>query len=263
MVKKQMNTLSTKAIVVDDDPEIRDLVKEYLTDEGFVVDEAPDGAALRVLIEKNVPDIILLDLKLPGDDGLTLAREIRQKFPSVGIVMISGKEDVVDRVAGLEVGADDYITKPFHLRELLARIRSVLRRRDNGQNGRNGETPSTIRTGAESADTQLRHIMQFSDWVLDGNGRKLFSMAGTPVELTGGEFDLLVAFVSHPNRALSRDQLLDYARSRETEAFDRSIDVQVGRLRRKIEQDPKRPALIKTIRNVGYMFSADVTVVKN
>ena len=174
----------------------------------------------------------------------------------MGIVMISGKEDVVDRVAGLEVGADDYIVKPFHLRELLARIRSVLRRRDISGNSPAG--PAESQTAL--AGTGSRQLLCFSGWILDSEQRILTSPDGELPQLTGGEFDLLVAFASHPKRALTREQLLDYSRSRDAEAFDRSIDVQVGRLRRKIEQDPKRPALIKTVRNVGYMFGADVTL---
>lgn len=250
---------SPHLIVVDDDAEIRDIVQEYFADEGFSVAEAPDGDAMRRLIADHIPDVILLDLKLPGEDGLALARELRQTHPAMGIVMISGKEDVVDRVAGLEVGADDYLIKPFHLRELLARVRSVLRR---GENGRAGHSPPPSQTGDDAAmsGSTPRRVYQFADWVLDGDGRMLTAANGIPVELTSGEFDLLATFVNHPNRALSRDQLLDFARNREAESFDRSIDVQVGRLRRKIERDPKRPALIKTIRNVGYMFSADVTV---
>lgn len=248
-----MNMPSVRIVIVDDDPEIRDLVREYLANEGFDIREARDGEAMRALIAERVPDVVLLDLTLPGEDGLTLARSLRQDFPAMGIVMISGKEDVVDRVAGLEVGADDYIVKPFHLRELLARVRSVLRRRASSDD-RLPATDSTV------ADPTPRQLLTFSGWILDCDRRSLVSPGGEPLELTGGEFDLLVAFASHPKRALTREQLLDYARSREAEAFDRSIDVQVGRLRRKIEQDPKRPTLIKTVRNVGYMFGADVTV---
>ena len=249
--------MQNSVIVVDDDPEIRDLVREYLAEEGFAVTEAKDGTALRDQIALRIPDIVLLDLKLPGEDGLTLARELRQKDPTVGILMISGKEDVVDRVAGLEVGADDYLVKPFHLRELLARVRSVLRRREAG--APQGEPRAEVQPRAATPGERPRKVFRFSDWIFDGDRRTLVSESGEAVDLTSGEFDLLAVFVGHANRALTRDQLLDYARSREAEAFDRSIDVQVGRLRRKIERDPKRPALIKTIRNIGYMFDADVT----
>lgn len=242
-----MKTLALKVLIVDDDPEIRDLVRAYLTDEGLIVEEAGDGDALRASIGKSVPDLILLDLKLPGEDGLTLAREIRQDHPNIGIVIISGKNDVIDRVAGLEVGADDYIIKPFHLRELLARIRSVLRRNENG-------AVEPMSAPAQAAGTEPRKIFRFQGWMLDCDERTLMAPDDRPIELTGGEFDLLVAFVTHPNRALTRDQLLDYTYNSEADSYDRSIDVQVGRLRRKIEPDPKRPALIKTVRNVGYMF---------
>jgi DNA-binding response OmpR family regulator len=240
--------------VVDDDADIRDLVREYLSDEGYAVGEAADGGTMRDLIAERVPDLVLLDLKLPGEDGLTLTRELRRNFPAMGIVMISGKEDVVDRVAGLEVGADDYLVKPFHLRELLARVRSVLRRRDKD---RNGETEPS--GGVAVADAFPRTVYRFGNWILDGDRRTLVSREGEAVALTSREFDLLLAFITHANRALSRDQLLDYAGGG-ADPYDRSIDVQVGRLRRKVERDPKRPALIKTVRNVGYMFTADVTM---
>lgn len=252
-----MNTHKTKVIVVDDDAEIRNLVMTYLSEEGFVVYEAGDGDSMRVLISRYKPDAVLLDIKMPGEDGLTLARQLREAHPRMVILMISGKEDVVDRVAGLEVGADDYIVKPLHLRELLARLRSVLRRRDIA----NGEAPAPNgSTQAPALSSPGRRHYRFSGWTLDGDRRTLVSGHGKVVDLTSGEFDLLSAFVAHPNRALTRDQLLDYARHRDSAAFDRSIDVQVGRLRRKIEQNPKRPALIKTVRNVGYMLCGDVTV---
>lgn len=246
-----------RILVVDDDPEIRDILNEYLTDEGFVVAAAPDGETMRRLLPDDVPDLVLLDVKLPDEDGLSLARELQQSFPQAGIVMISGKEDVVDRVSGLEMGADDYIVKPFHLREVLARVRSVLRRRE--VTAINGTSDKNTDKSEPSLPSGNHRTYCFSDWTLDADGRSLTSPQGDAVDLTGGEFDLLLTFVSHANRALSRDQLLDYTRSREAEPFDRSIDVQVGRLRRKIERDPKRPTLIKTIRNVGYMFDTEVT----
>lgn len=243
-------------IVVDDEPEIRDVVKEYLCDEGFDVREAKDGASLFGLIHQKVPELVLLDLKLPNEDGFTIARRLREQYPSIGIFIISGKEDVVDRVAGLEVGADDYLVKPFNMREVLARVKSILRRRGFGQNGKPTPHYSDAINVPERAPA-IPETYTFSGWTLDYSRRSLVSSLGQSVELTSGEFDLLIAFVSHPNRALSREQLLDYSRNGRTEAFDRSIDVQVGRLRRKIEQDHRKPALIKTIRNVGYMFRLD------
>lgn len=245
-------------IVVDDDSEIRDVVKEYLSDEGFDVREAKDGASLFGQIRQKVPELVLLDLKLPNEDGFTIARRLREQYPSIGIFIISGKEDVVDRVAGLEVGADDYLVKPFNMREVLARIKSILRRRGFGQNGEPSPNYSTSISGPERIRA-TPETYRFSGWTLDCSRRSLVSSGGKSVELTSGEFDLLIAFVSHPNRALSREQLLDYSRNGRTEAFDRSVDVQVGRLRRKIEQDHRKPALIKTIRNVGYMFRIDGT----
>ncbi|MDX1484542.1 MAG: response regulator transcription factor [Alphaproteobacteria bacterium] len=241
-------------IVVDDDPEIRDVVREYLVDEGFDVREAASGAQMFERIREKVPELVLLDLRLPDEDGFTLARILREKYPSVGIIVISGKEDLVDRVAALETGADDYIVKPFVLREVLARVRSLLRRRDPTGNGDAGEPAPP---GPREAGLSLSY--GFSGWTLDCGRRTLRSPQGQDVELTSGEFDLLLAFVSHANRALSREQLLDLARDGMSEAYDRSIDVQVARLRRKIEKNYRRPKLIKTIRNVGYMFQAEVT----
>jgi DNA-binding response OmpR family regulator len=243
-------------IVVDDEPEIRDIVKEYLSDEGFDVREANDGTSLFGLIRQKVPELVLLDLKLPNEDGFTIARRLREQYPSIGIFIISGKEDVVDRVAGLEVGADDYLVKPFNMREVLARVKSILRRRGFGQNGQTSAHFANV-TNVPDSVSGTPETYTFSGWTLDCSRRSLVSSDGKPVELTSGEFDLLLAFVSHPNRALSREQLLDYSRNGRTEAFDRSIDVQVGRLRRKIEHDHRKPALIKTIRNIGYMFRVD------
>lgn len=245
-------------IVVDDDPEIRDVVREYLADEGFDVREAGHGAEMFKRIEEKMPELVLLDLKLPDEDGFTLARTLREHYPSVGIVIISGKEDVVDRVAALEIGADDYIVKPFNLREVLARVRSVLRRREPPENGDpTGVAHPDPAPGGNGADGC--NSFRFAGWTLNCARRTLRSPGGEEVELTGGEFDMLQAFVSHPNRALSREQLLDLARNGMSDAYDRSVDVQVGRLRRKIEEDHRRPALIKTVRNVGYMFQGDVT----
>jgi two-component system OmpR family response regulator len=245
-------------IVVDDDAEIRDVIKEYLTDEGFDVREAEDGASLFARIAEKTPQLVLLDLRLPEEDGLSLARTLRERYPDIGIVIISGKEDLVDRVAGLEVGADDYIVKPFHMREVLARMRSVLRRREGGEKSQGREAEPENRQPVNNGLTQA-DLYQFSGWALSCAERTLTFEDGTEVELTNGEFDLLVAFASHPKRALSRDQLLDLSRNGSSDAFDRSVDVQVGRLRRKIEQDHRRPALIKTVRNVGYIFQVDVT----
>lgn len=246
-------------IVVDDDPEIRDVIREYFGDEGFDVREAENGASLMARIEEKLPELVLLDLRLPEEDGLTLARVLRDRYPEIGIVIVSGKEDVVDRVAGLEVGADDYIVKPFHMREVLARVRSVLRRRGVAINSQ-GQSAPPQNDHESKADKIDAELYRFSGWALSCGQRTLTSNDGTQVDLTSGEFDLLLAFASHPNRVLTRDQLLDLSRNGSSDAFDRSVDVQVGRLRRKIEQDYKRPALIKTVRNAGYMFKAEVKI---
>lgn len=233
-------------LVVDDDEEICDLIRSYLEDEGYSVSTAGSAGELHKIMPNQQFDAVFVDIRLPDGDGFSLVKDLRGTY-SGAILMLTGKQDVVDRVAGLEVGADDYITKPFHLRELLARLRTVLRR-------------SIEARAVPRAASETGRSYQFASWRLDPEGRTLCSPTGEFVNLTSGEFDLLLTFVEHPKRVLSRDQILDLARGREAAMFDRSIDVQVGRLRRKIESDPKRPALIKTVRNAGYMFNADVTI---
>lgn len=237
---------SEHILVVDDDPEIREVVDDYLTEEGFRVSLAADGKAMHEALERGPVDLVILDVRLPGEDGLTLAAKLRQGSQA-GIIMLSRKDDLVDKVAGLEVGADDYVAKPFHLRELLARVRSVLRRRES-------DPATPLAPAAEKLETKLR----FAGFELDRRKRLLVAPSGEPVDLSAGELDLLIAFGEHPKRVLSRDQILNHARGREAAPFDRSVDVQVGRLRRKIEANPRRPELIKTIRGVGYMFDIDV-----
>jgi two-component system OmpR family response regulator len=229
-------------LVVDDQQEICDLVREYLTDEGFRVSTANDGAGLRGEMARSRIDLVILDLMLPGEDGLQLARELRGES-DIGIIMLTGRSETVDRIIGLEMGADDYLPKPFHLRELLARVRSVMRR---------------AASRAEEKAGGQRSRVRFVDWMLDLSSRELLSPSGQDVRLTTGEFELLAAFVDHPNQVLSRDRLLDLSRHREAGPFDRTIDVQVGRLRRKLEDDPKNPAMIKTVRGGGYMFTPPV-----
>ena len=226
-------------VVVDDEQEICDLVEEYLTGEGYRVSTAHDGAGMRRILSQGPADLVILDLMLPGEDGLTLARSLRSDS-AIGIIILTGRSETVDRIIGLEMGADDYLPKPFHLRELLARVKSVLRRAQ----GRTAETP---RTG--------RGRVRFAGWQLDLSSRELLSPAGQEVRLTTGEFDLLAAFVNNANQVLSRDRLLDLARNRESGPFDRTIDVQVGRLRRKLDDDPQNPSLIKTVRGSGYIFT--------
>jgi two-component system, OmpR family, response regulator len=229
-------------LVVDDQQEICDLVREYLTDEGFRVTTANDGTGLREAMGRDSIDLVILDLVLRGEDGLQLARELRSQS-DIGIIMLTGRGETVDRIIGLEMGADDYLSKPFHLRELLARVRSVLRR-GGGRGG--GDRPAT------------RSHIRFVGWSLDLASRELMSPTGEDVRLTTGEFELLAAFVNHANQVLSRDRLLDLSRHREAGPFDRTIDVQVGRLRRKLEDDPKNPTLIKTVRGGGYIFTPPV-----
>jgi DNA-binding response OmpR family regulator len=229
-------------VVVDDQQEICDVVQEYLTGEGYRVSTAHDGAGMRRVLSQSPVDLVILDLMLPGEDGLTLARSLRSES-SIGIIILTGRGETVDRIIGLEMGADDYLPKPFHLRELLARVKSVLRRAQS----RAGDSPQPNRLRA-----------QFAGWNLDMASRELMSPAGEEVRLTTGEFDLLAAFVNNANQVLSRDRLLDLARNREAGPFDRTIDVQVGRLRRKLEDDPQNPTLIKTVRGSGYIFTPPV-----
>jgi two-component system OmpR family response regulator len=233
-------------LIVDDQREICDLVQEYLSGEGYRVSIALDGAEMRKAMTLSSVDLVILDLMLPGEDGLTLARALRQELPNVGIIILTGRGEIVDRIIGLEMGADDYLPKPFHLRELLARVKSVLRR-----------------APARAIDIQSgvpRSKARFAGWNLDLSSRELFAPSGKEVRLTTGEFDLLAAFVNNANQVLTRDRLLDLARNREAGPFDRTIDVQVGRLRRKLEDDPQRPTMIKTVRGTGYIFTPPVEV---
>lgn len=233
-------------LVVDDQKEICEVVQQYLSSEGYRVSVAYDGAGMRRVMAQNAIDLVILDLVLPGEDGLTLARALREES-SLGIIILTGRGETVDRIIGLEMGADDYLPKPFHLRELLARVKSVLRR-----------ASSRAKDGHPAA---ARSKASFAGWHLDLATRELVSPAGGEVRLTTGEFDLLAAFVNNANQVLSRDRLLDLARNREAGPFDRTIDVQVGRLRRKLEPDPQKPTMIKTVRGTGYIFTPTVEVV--
>lgn len=229
-------------LVVDDDREIRDLLARFLDSHGYRVTAAADGREMRKAIDDWAIDLVVLDLMLPGEDGLSLCRNLRAGS-DMPVIMLTAMGEETDRIVGLEMGADDYISKPFNPRELLARIKSVLRR-----------------SGGETYGKKIspEGVLEFGGWRLDPGSRELTSPDGVLVELSGGEFDLLCAFVNHPQRVLSRDQLLDLARGREAQPFDRSIDVQVSRLRRKIEADPKEPIFIKTVRGGGYMFAQPV-----
>ena len=232
-----------RVLVVEDDPEIRGMLGEYLTAHGYDVSLTDSGEAMRAALAKQVPDVVLLDVNLPGEDGLTLARHLRERYP-VGIIMVTGAGEIIDRVVGLEVGADDYITKPFDPRELRARLRSVMRR------VRAGPQPSPAAGGASRR-------VRVGRCELDLESHLLFDAKGDEIQLTGMEFDLLKVFVEHANQVLSRDQLLNLTRNRDWEPFDRSIDIRIARLRRKIESDPDKPRTIRTVRGAGYRFVPD------
>jgi DNA-binding response OmpR family regulator len=224
-------------LVVDDDPTIRQLLSDYLTSEGYRVALAEDGAAMRREIEQVAPDLVLLDLKLPREDGLSLARFLRERY-DVGIIMVTGAGGVVDRIVGLEIGADDYVTKPFDPRELLARIKSVLRRMQSRP------------AGVDSS----KRLVPLGACRLDLASQQLHGPDGSEIPITAMEFDLLKVFVENPGKALSRDRILTLTKNREWDPFDRSIDIRVARLRRKVEADPENPQVIRTVRGVGYMF---------
>jgi len=226
-------------LVVDDDPSIRELLSEYLSSEGYRVVLAADGVAMREQIERAAPEIVLLDLKLPSEDGLSLARYLRERY-DVGIIMVTGAGGVVDRIVGLEVGADDYVAKPFDPRELLARIKSVMRRMH--------ARPA----GAGAGD--VRRTLPFGTCRLDLGSHQLFAADGAEIPITSMEFDLLKVFAENPGKALSRDRILTLTRNREWDPYDRSVDIRVARLRRKVEADPDNPQVIRTVRGVGYMF---------
>ncbi len=227
------------------------MVSRYLTQEGFRVSAAETGEAMRACMAESDVELVLLDLVLPDADGLNLVRELREQH-DVPVIMLSGRGDMVDRVVGLEMGADDYIAKPFHLREVLARIKSVLRR-SQAHAGAPGAPAAEELAAAPAGDD-----IAFDGWQLNLARRELTAPDGNPVELTTGEFDLLSAFARNPNRVLNRDQLMDLAKSRDWSPYDRSIDTQVGRLRKKVERDPSHPELIKTVRGVGYVFTPKV-----
>jgi two-component system OmpR family response regulator len=227
-------------LIVDDDPKVRILLRRCFEGEGFTASDAKDGAELRACLERHPVALITLDLNLGKENGLDLAREIRRER-NIPIIMLTGKGDAIDRVVGLELGADDYLAKPFELRELVARVRAVLRR-----------------TNASEPPAPSGQRYAFEGWVFDASRRSLNRRDGEALELTTSEFNLLDAFVKRPHRVLSRDDLMDLLKGHDWSPLDRSIDNLVARLRKKIESDPDRPALIKTVRGVGYTFVADV-----
>lgn len=228
-----------KILVVDDDSGLRELLQEYLTSQGYEVGAVADGLAMEQYLQLHTVSLVILDLMLPGEDGLSLARKLRARG-NLPIIMLSARGEDVDRIIGLEVGADDYLAKPFNPRELLARIRAVLRRHDEAQ----------LNSAAEENALKYR----FGNFQLDLNSRVLLK-DGQEVSLTAGEFNLLRIFVEHPNRVLNRDTLMDLMKGYERSPFDRSIDVRVTRLRRKIELDPATPEYVRTVWGEGYLFS--------
>jgi DNA-binding response OmpR family regulator len=236
---------SPHVLVVDDDPTIRDLISDYLGQNDLRVSAVADSHAMQALLAAEVVDLIVLDLKLKGEDGMGLARRLRDES-AIPIIMLTGRAEEADRVMGLELGADDYLTKPFSPRELLARIRTILRRRR-----------AEVRQGRPEGIRAYR----FDGWELNLNTRRLVSPEGKSVPLSNGEFSLLVVLLGAPSRILSRDQLLDLSRLHNDEVYNRSVDVQILRLRRKIEKDPAEPRYIRTERGAGYLFGVPVETV--
>lgn len=238
-------------LIVEDDPDISALVARYLEGNGFRTSAAANGRMMdRVLADARI-DLVILDLMLPGEDGLSICRRLRA-VSRVPVLMLTARGEDIDRIVGLEMGADDYLGKPFNPRELMARIRAILRRMSPGQGGAGYGAAGD----AAGADDMPVHI--FEGWVLDTRQRHLTDPDGARVSLTGAEFDLLTALCSRPQRVLTREQLLDLTRGREAGPFDRSIDILVSRLRQKLENDPRDPQFIKTVRSSGYMFAAKV-----
>jgi two-component system OmpR family response regulator len=226
-------------LIVDDDPEIRDLLAHFLREHGFQVSVAAEGEEMLQLLQDSEPDLVVLDLMLPGEDGLSLCRRLSADY-TVPIIMLTAVAEEADRIVGLEMGADDYLTKPFNPRELLARIRAVLRRVGQSAAGDRGQ------------------LVSFQGWQLDLGRRELKREDGTLVPLSAGEFRLLQVLAEHPQQVLSRDFLLERTHGRESGPYDRSVDIQLSRLRRKIEDNPREPGIIKTVRSGGYMFSLPV-----
>ena len=235
-------------LVVDDDREIRQMVADYLRRNGLRASEAADGREMRAVLDTNAIDLIVMDVMMPGEDGLTLTRNLRAgKHRAIPVVMLTAREDQTDRIIGLEMGADDYVTKPFAARELLARIKAVIRR--------TRMLPPNLQV------TEAAQLLGFGRWRLDTTARHLLDPDGTVVALSGAEFRLLRVFLDHPNRVLSRDQLLNLTQGRDAELFDRSIDLLVSRLRQRLQDDAREQSYIKTVRSEGYVFSAPVTIV--
>jgi two-component system phosphate regulon response regulator OmpR len=242
-------TKAVRLIVVDDESDLRGMVAEYLAKHGYVVHTAADGRELDAHLADVLPDLLILDVNMPGEDGFAIVRRMRARS-MVPILMLTAAGDIVDRVVGLEVGADDYLTKPFDLRELLARIRAILRRAPPSA----VEGPAAEASKPSELPSEPGPKVRFGRLLLDLHAHRLIASDDTEIALTATEFALLEAFARHPNRVLSREQLLDLAHCRADEVFDRSIDIRIARIRRKVEQDPDDPQTIKTVRGAGYIF---------
>jgi two-component system, OmpR family, phosphate regulon response regulator OmpR len=230
-------------LVVDDDKDVRDTIRDYFEFCGFDVFVAGDGDGMRNILARRPIEIVLMDLNLPGEDGLALTRELRASRP-VGVIMLTAAGQTIDRIIGLEMGADDYVPKPFDPRELLARVKSVLRRLR--------ERPKEVPTSGE----EKPEVVRMGSCTLDLAAHRLYDASGGEIPLTSMEFDLLQAFARHPDRVLSRERLLELAHNRDGDVFDRSIDLRIARIRKKIEQDATKPQVLKTVRGAGYMFSS-------
>jgi len=234
-------------LVVDDDRDIRELVVDYLQKAGYRATGAANGKEMRALLDKQHVDLVVLDLMMPGEDGLTLCRQLRSdRHQDLPVLMLTARSDDMDRILGLEMGADDYMVKPFVARELLARIRAILRRFR--------ALPPNLQV------TEAGRILAFGEWQLDTSARHLLDAEGTIVALSGAEYRLLRVFLDHPQRVLTRDQLLNFTQGRDAELFERSIDLLVSRVRQRLNEDARTPAYIKTVRSEGYVFSMPVSI---
>jgi uncharacterized repeat protein (TIGR02543 family) len=247
-------TVALHVAVLDDEVEITSLLANYLQGRGYRVTQLHSGRDLMTLLQDDPPAVVLLDLGLPGEDGLAVARQLRERS-RCGLIIVTGRGDAIDKVVGLEIGADDYVTKPFDLRELLARMSAILRRTIPAE-----PLPAAPVAGAGAPPAAKRPGFTFAGWTLDTAARSLTDASGAEVALTTGEFELLKVFAEHPGRVLSRDFLLEQTRGREAGPFDRTIDVQVGRLRKKLEVDADDPRIIKSVRGAGYVLVPEVTV---
>ena len=244
--------MNEKILVVDDDEKIRRLLKNCFEPEGYVVYEAANGNEVKNTLAEQSIDLITLDLNLGGENGLTIASEVKASC-DIPIIIVTGKGDVIDKVVGLEMGADDYISKPFHVREVIARVRSVLRRAGGSASRQSEKTPEEV------AIPRNQNLFEFDGWIADPAAFELKQPDGSVCDMTTADFKLLMVLLKHPRRVLSRDQIMDHLNGVEWSPYDRTIDNQIARLRKKIEEDPASPRYIKTVRGVGYTFASNVT----